>query len=459
MSLGLRDPREVSDRICRTQLEKLLENASQLGGPRTVYPLRTKFQRTTCIDINHFSNGRNYLVGSDDGSVSLWEFDNSLVSGDDATSKPRLINKRLQTSQVAGAKAESPYISSDPSPQANNVRMVHSFETRHNKYRLYRSNTSSRGIQQNLYKDDNQLAPPSREHRYGVKCVKWYGNDDGMFITASHDKVIKLWDTNTFSSAQDIPFNYTVHQIDSVPSELNSLVVASDDYYPRIIDLRSMNLGVTVFGKSSKSSKATTMTAEILTCKYNPVKDHVVASGDNNGRVKLWDLRMRNNLLTEMVLDDERMNSKAHANSCNDLVWTDNGRTLVSVGLDGKIIRWTPFETTLSKRGQLVGEVDIPRNRLKTRTSQRLAVYNDVLIMNTDYSELHFYNLTDCKYMNKISYPSELVSDKRGTPGVFNGLAVQRDLTNSRGLRLLVGTNSTYDTVSSLRNNILEYMP
>ena len=458
MSLGIRDPKEVKERIAGAQLEKLLENANQLGGPRTIYPLRTKFQRTTCIDINNFSNGHNYLVGSDDGSVSLWEFDSSIVSDDGPMEKSRLINKRLQTSQNT-EKADAGSPSSDNSPQPADIRMVHSFETRQNKYRLYRSSTSSKGVQHNRYKDESLLTKPSREHRYGIKCLKWYGNDDGMFVTASHDKMIKLWDTNTFISAQDIQFNYAVHQIDSVPSEHNCLVVASDDYYPRLIDLRSMNLGVTVFGKSSKSAKTTTMTSEILSCKYNPVRDHVVASGDNNGRVKLWDIRMRNNLLIEMTNDDGRMNNKAHVNACNDMIWTEDGRTLVSVGLDGKIIKWTPFETSLPKKGRLVGDVDISRNRVKTRTSQRLTVYNDTLIMNTDYSELHFYNLTDCKYMNKISYPSELVHDKRGTSGVFNGMAIQKDLTNSRGLRLLVGTNSTYDTVSSLRNNILEYRP
>lgn len=474
LTCGLRNIDDIQSIIQRTQWEKLLENATQFGGPRNVYPLRNSFQRTSCIEINSYSNGRYYLTGTNDGSVALWQFDtgitNEMEHGNGSTQR-RLINKRMKECKGkaptnATNRNKNTKTGVQPSTYNNNIdssRLVHSFETKYNKYRLYRGNSgdSSMGSTNSKQFENNMNQPLSshslKHHQYGITCMKWYGNDDGMFFTASHDKMIKIWDTNTFSVAQDIEFNYDIHQLDSVPSEMNCIFVASDDYYPRMIDLRSMNLGVTIFGKSSKNSKLTTMNSEILSCKCNPMKDHIVASSDNDGRIKLWDLRMRNRLLMELQHHDSRFNNKAHVKPCNDLTWTEDGKHLISIGLDGKILKWEPFNIAISNMVTQIGDTDVSRNKYKNRTSQRLLSCNKYLIVNTDYSELQIFDIVQNKFWNKIDYPTDLLNEDDGNDGMFCGMSAQTDLSNSMGLRLLVGANSVHSTKSDLRNNILEF--
>ncbi|SMN20320.1 similar to Saccharomyces cerevisiae YDR030C RAD28 Protein involved in DNA repair [Maudiozyma saulgeensis] len=476
LSCGLRNINDVQSTIQRIQWEKLLENATQFGGPQHVYPLRNSFQRTSCIEINSFSNGRYYLVGTDNGSVALWQFDAAIVNeteNSNGSTQRRLINRRVKvckgkTPTNANRSNITTITRNQPSNYTNNInndnsRLVHSFETKYNKFRLYRGNggvssmgsASSKQVGNNI----NQSSPSQslQHHQYGITCMKWYGNDDGMFFTASHDKTIKIWDTNTFSAVQDIEFNYEVHYLDSIPSERNCIFVASDDYYPRMIDLRSMNLGVTIFGKSSKNSKITTMKSEILACKCNPIKDHIVASSDNDGRIKLWDLRMRNQLLMELQHHDSRFNNKAHVKPCNDLTWTEDGKYLISIGLDGKILKWEPFNTSLLEMVTQIGDTDVSRNKYTKRTSQRLLSRYKYLIVNTDYSELQIFDTEQNKFWNKIDYPTDLLNEGDGNEGMFCGMSAQTDLSNSTGLRLLVGANSIHSTKSDLRNNILEF--
>ena len=465
LNCGLIDRKDVQANIQRIQWEKLLENTTQFSGPKNIYPLRNAFQRTTTIEINYYSNGRYYLTGTDDGSVTLWEFDNEIVKNTTSNNhESRLINKRLKVRKgKTPLKGGTNTLATNSTGTNENSTLVHSFETKYNKYRLYRGNSAHSSSfatttnPQLVEKALNRESQLGQSHQYGITCIKWYGNDDGMFFTASHDKLIKIWDTNSFTVAQNIEFTYDVHQLDSVPSDLNSIFVASDDYYPRMIDLRSMNLGVTIFGKNSKNNKLTSMKSEILTCKCNPIRDNIVASGDNEGRIKLWDLRMRNNLLMELQHDENRFNNKAHSKSCNDLIWTEDGNKLVSIGLDGKILKWEPFNISLNDMVTQIGDTDPSRNKYRNRTSQRLLTYGKYLIVNTDYAELQIYDIKQNKFWNKIDYPTDLLDEGHGNEGLFCGMSIQKDLTNSTGLRLLAGANNTHSTKSDLRNNILEF--
>ena len=34
-------------------------------------------------------------------------------------------------------------------------------------------------------------------HKFSIEAVQWYPRDNGMFITSSLDKSVKVWDSNT----------------------------------------------------------------------------------------------------------------------------------------------------------------------------------------------------------------------------------------------------------------------
>lgn len=40
-------------------------------------------------------------------------------------------------------------------------------------------------------------------HRYAVSSVQWYPVDNGLFASASFDRTIKLWDTNTIQVSSE----------------------------------------------------------------------------------------------------------------------------------------------------------------------------------------------------------------------------------------------------------------
>ena len=514
---GLETFDSFKDKIERLEFERLIENAEFIPHhwtstsasratniahhSRVVYDLKNKFSTINCLEVNTGNGGNYYLTGSSNGSVALWSFDNGTESVS-AEHTHNLINKRLKTTKVSikepafslsdtttisGLRRGTSDISDlneypERDPQRN-ARLIHSFETKYNKFRLYRANSSGDTPYDRYHYHYHYHQHQGQKHRVatsyptsvetfnddgssntgGIKCLKWYRNDNGMFFTTTYDSRLQIWDTERFEVVQDISaFEkfYAINQIDSIPGQRNYIAVASGDYYLRFIDLRTMNLGVGVFGKAE--GERGELKAEMLCCRGNPLRDYIVASGDDAGHVKLWDLRMRNRLLLELRKNVELgvdskspfvgLNRGAHSKSCLDLEWDDSGRELVTVGLDGKILRWEPFNDLdrghNSARCLQVGDTNIGRIRYKKRVQKRLLMFNKYLVVNTDYGELHIFDTTACKFWRKLELP-QLETEAKASQ--FNDMALQRDLSNSLGLRLLVGLNGNGERVVEYR--------
>ena len=517
---GLETFSSFKDKIERLEFERLIENAefsphhwtstsasrttNTAHHSRVVYDLKNKFSTINCLEVNSGNGGNYYLTGSSNGSVALWSFDNGTESISTEHTH-NLVNKKLKTAKVSTG---GPALSlSDTTTTINglrrgtsdisdlneyrerdlqrNARLVHSFETKYNKFRLYRANSSDGGDTTHNHYRYHQHRHQGQQHRVassyptsaetfnndisgnagGIKCLKWYTNDNGMFFTTTYDSRLQIWDTERFEVVQDITAfekYYAINQIDSIPGQRNYIAVASGDYYLRFIDLRTMNLGVGVFGKAE--GERGELKAEMLCCRGNPLRDHIVASGDDAGHVKLWDLRMRNRLLLELRKTVEvdvgvdpkspfvGLNRGAHSKSCVDLEWDDSGCELVTVGLDGRILRWEPFDDldggTNTAKCLQVGDTNLGRIKYKKRAQKRLLMFNKFLVVNTDYGELHIFDTTACKFWRKLELPQLKIEAKASQ---FNDMALQRDLSNSLGLRLLVGLNGSGERVVEYR--------
>lgn len=255
--------------------------------------------RTNCLDFD--SEGKFLLSGNNDGSILLFALDDKLKNG-------QLFNKKIQYCKRPHSddRKQMEKLIPQKRNREDTIRQVHSFETNRNKFRMYRQSSSlSSEDEINNSKMDDLEAAQGESHHGGITTMKWYGEDNGMFFTGSNDKIIKIWDTNQFKSVQDLEFEYMINQIDNVENNfMNEIIaVASDDYYPRLIDLKNMNLGITIFGKKTVTShlkENSELKSEILTCKINPQRGNVICSGDADGSIKLWDLRMTNRLLIEL---------------------------------------------------------------------------------------------------------------------------------------------------------------
>lgn len=391
------------------EFEKMVESES----PRKYQYSKSKIGGTSCLQIDP-STGKFLLACGNDGSLGIWSLD-------DRCHDDELYCKRIKFSARKGSNDEPIRI---PTSRNANPQMVHSFETRQNRFKLYRQSSSP------LMSTQASQSRPG--HRYGIRSCQWFKLDNGMFFTGSNDFSLQLWDTNSLEAVHSIDLGHRVNQIDTTD---HYVVAATEDCYPRLIDLRNPT-GITHLGSG-------TMPHEMLTLRCNPEKSHIVATGDSSGSVKLWDLRKRNQLLMELYHDVPR--KKAHLNHCQDLAWNSHGSQLASIGADGRIYMWSPFNQ--SHQVLQLGPHDLPRTRHLRRTSQRLLWYENYILCNTDYGEIQFLDPISKKLWTKIEDPEP--SSSTSSSNQFSGMALQDKLSNGIGLRLYLSSG----------NSIYEYTP
>lgn len=391
------------DHIFRNGAQHEFESLVECEAPRRYHYSKEHRGTVSCLEMDH--SGQFLLACGNDGSLGVWGLDERLDR-----ERNLLYCKRIKFSARKNLIEPSTRAASIPSTQ-----VVHSFETRTNKFRLYRQSSA----------ENNQRLTSHVGHSYGIRSAKWYHVDNGMFFTGSNDCSLQIWDTNAFEAVQSLDVGRRVNQIDTDPNG-EYIVVATEDGYPRLVDLRNLVAsGITHLGQG-------TMPHEMLTCKFNPKRPHIVATGDSQGCVKLWDLRKRNRMLME--LNHTSPGKKAHSSACNDLAWDQDGHQLTTLGTDGKLYVWAPFTTHLPRQ---VGPLDLPRTRHHKRTSQRLLWFDNYILCNTDYGEIQLFDACHGKLWTKIEDPDPL----NKTPQ-FSSMALQHSMSNGKGLRLFLGTGN-----------------
>ena len=467
------------------------------------------------------TSGNLLLSGSYDGSVSLWSLDgkvqdNSLVNkrleyitrkAHDGTAQNTTHIKSLRPSLHKRQKTQDPravrHAARHAGPRAASSP-VHACETRAYKYRMYRQSSSPQSNPLGSTPGTARASPashleqageppeedPHRAHTYGITCLAWYGPDNGIFLTGSNDHAVKLWDTASFEAVKCYNFDTRVNDLHSTSAAQSLIAVATDDYYPRVIDLRQSaadEAGAMQLGAKSL------MRDPMLCARFHPTNGQLLATGDAGGNCKLWDLRMVGKPWGNMASMrpgnpgvtvansglGSASNSKAHLRSCNALTWSPGGSELVTMGTDGRIYCWSPFqlnaESIVDVSGtatadRQIGPIDLEytgcrtiggstidpsrnKEQHKYRTSQRLEWFDNYLLVNTDYAEIQIYEIDTGKYLDKIRYDyendlqhtkSKLVKTIKRNKKLIGGMCLQKFIHNGVGLRLYLGTNDGY---------------
>lgn len=203
-------------------------------------------------------------------------------------------------------------------------------------------------------------------HKFSVETVQWYPHDTGMFISSSFDKTMKVWDTETLKPAEVFQFegNVYCHHMSPIARKHTLIAVGTTDPKVQLCDLKS----------GARSHVLQGHRGEVLSVRWSPRYEHILATASADSRVRLWDVRRASGSL--FTLDQhngdkskaasEAVNT-AHNGRVNGLCFTADGLFLLTTGTDDRMRLWNSAtgENTLVNYGKVSNA---------SRTCLRLAV-------------------------------------------------------------------------------------
>ncbi|KAG5280707.1 hypothetical protein AALO_G00063110 [Alosa alosa] len=203
-------------------------------------------------------------------------------------------------------------------------------------------------------------------HKFSVETVQWYPHDTGMFISSSFDKTMKVWDTETLKPAEVFQFegNVYCHHMSPIARKHTLIAVGTKDPKVQLCDIKS----------GSRIHVLQGHRGEVLSVKWSPRYEHILATASADSRVRVWDVRRASGSL--FTLDQhngdkskaatEAVNT-AHNGRVNGLCFTADGLFLLTTGTDDRMRLWNSAtgENTLVNYGKVANS---------SRTCLRLSV-------------------------------------------------------------------------------------
>mmetsp|Transcript_35876 Transcript_35876/g.57994 ORF Transcript_35876/g.57994 Transcript_35876/m.57994 type:complete len:459 (+) Transcript_35876:115-1491(+) len=152
-------------------------------------------------------------------------------------------------------------------------------------------------------------------HKFSVSGVDWYPVDTGMFVSASFDESIRVWDTNTQTTAAHFSLPGPVYAVAMSPLASSHCLIAggSTDSHVRLCDLRTGACTHMLSGHKDS----------VRAVQWSPRDEHVLASGSLDGTILVWDVRRAGGPLK--ILDQHntsRASQWASSSASNSSAWT-----------------------------------------------------------------------------------------------------------------------------------------
>jgi DNA excision repair protein ERCC-8 len=166
------------------------------------------------------------------------------------------------------------------------------------------------------------------------------------FLTSGYDHTVKIFSSESLAISASFDLGSIVysHAMSTVASHL---LVACASQHPavRLVDLNSGAYTHSLAGHAGS----------VLAVAWHPREEHILASAATDGVIRLWDIRKSANSLGVLDMDDSigivgydgrgtgarrRERGRSHRGAVNGIVWTDDGRHLVSVGHDECMRVW-----------------------------------------------------------------------------------------------------------------------
>ncbi|XP_030635656.1 DNA excision repair protein ERCC-8 isoform X2 [Chanos chanos] len=194
-------------------------------------------------------------------------------------------------------------------------------------------------------------------HKFSVETVQWYPHDTGMFVSSSFDKTMKVWDTETLKPAEVFQFegNVYCHHMSPIARKHSLVAVGTKDPKVQLCDLKS----------GSRIHILQGHRGEILSVRWSPRYENILATASSDSRVRIWDVRRASGSLFTLDQyngDKSKASSEAvntaHNGRVNGLCFTGDGLYLLTTGTDDRMRLWNSAsgENTLVNYGKVSNE-------------------------------------------------------------------------------------------------------
>lgn len=247
----------------------------------------------------------------------------------------------------------------------------------------------------------------SEEHKLGITQIQFYPFDSLAFLTSSYDHTVKLYSSETLAPSASFNLDSVVYNISLSPIA-SHLLVACATQHPnvRLVDLRS---GATTHSLAGHSGA-------ILSTAWSPVREHILVSGATDGSIRFWDVRRSVGELGVLDLEDSvgvlgkstsftrnSTNAQAHRDAVNGLVWTEDGKHLVSCGHDARVRVWDTDTgaNTLANFGPMVKNSGLAPRIPVLAPLQNLQPGADLMFYPNEH-EILTYELFDGKLIRRL---------------------------------------------------------
>lgn len=198
-----------------------------------------------------------------------------------------------------------------------------------------------------------------RAHSSGCTSASWFPRDTGAFFSVGLDAKALVFDADRMNIAATVPLPRRAHQcsVSSCSVAHSLLAVATDHTAVRLVDPAACAEALTLKGHAKS----------VGTCAWLYDDEWSLATGSDDGAIRLWDIRMPGaaTVLDKLSAQEpersrlESISSRAQQTASEDAKAHDgavhslhplHGGDLVSFGADGSVRKWN----TRSARNSLV---------------------------------------------------------------------------------------------------------
>lgn len=182
-------------------------------------------------------------------------------------------------------------------------------------------------------------------HTQAIHSVDWYPIDNGIFVSGSQDRTVKVWDSNALECVLSLDMEGSVHgtAMSSVATSHNLVAITGN--------MRAVTLGDIASGSATHILSG--HSKPVWSCAWSSTSEWELVSAGTDGQIRLWDIRRPGALHVFDMNDTMRYSSsvpqeqppssdqsQAHTAPVTGCGYVPGGLFFMSTGNDGKARLW-----------------------------------------------------------------------------------------------------------------------